>query len=344
MTSIQPATILRRRDMLRLGLGAGVSLMTGQETHAAPATAAPSTRDKALIAITLDLEMAKNFPTWDQTHWNYHKGDLNDDAKRYAVEVARRVKAHGGRIHTFLVGQALEQENVDWLTEIIREGHFVGNHTYDHAYLLARKPEEIQFRFERAPWLIQGKSVPQVIRENIEMCTLAMKTRLGIAPAGFRSPGGFADGLRGRSDLQQMLLNMGFTWVSCMYPALPKCEVGKAPTKEMIDAILAAQTSAQPFAYPTDLIEVPMSPVSDVTAFREGRWALDAFIDMTRLAVDRAIERRGAFDFLSHPSVLGVMDPQCRTIEMICDRVARAGDRAAIVDLGTIAQRTKGPR
>ena len=31
---------------------------------------------------------------------------------------------------------------VDWLKEIIREGHRVGNHTCDHVYLLAGKPEK----------------------------------------------------------------------------------------------------------------------------------------------------------------------------------------------------------
>src|SRR5438046_95490 len=70
---------------------------------------------QALIAISLDLEMAANFPNWNDTHWNYEKGNLNDEAKNYAVEAARRVKAHGGMIHFFLVGRALEQENVDWL-------------------------------------------------------------------------------------------------------------------------------------------------------------------------------------------------------------------------------------
>src|SRR5438477_9262203 len=123
-------------------------------------------KKKALIAITLDLEMARNFPRWEDSHWDYEKGNLNEETKRYAVEAARRVKAHGGVIHFFLVCRALEQENVDWLKEIIREGHSIGSHTYDHVYLLATKPEEIQYRFQRAPWLIAGKSCADVIRVN----------------------------------------------------------------------------------------------------------------------------------------------------------------------------------
>ena len=46
--------------------------------------------DTALIAITLDLEMSANFPTYETTHWNFEKGNLNDETKRYSVEAARR--------------------------------------------------------------------------------------------------------------------------------------------------------------------------------------------------------------------------------------------------------------
>ena len=41
---------------------------------------------KAQIAISLDLEMARNFPRWEDTHWDYEKGNLTDETKAYAVE------------------------------------------------------------------------------------------------------------------------------------------------------------------------------------------------------------------------------------------------------------------
>jgi hypothetical protein len=89
----------------------------------------PSVTDKALVAITLDLEMSRNFPTWEQTHWDYAKGNLDDPTKRYATEAARRVKANGGVIHFFALGQTMEQEDVGRLREIVAEGYPVGNHT-----------------------------------------------------------------------------------------------------------------------------------------------------------------------------------------------------------------------
>src|SRR5437762_554029 len=216
--NLRPLTF-SRRDFLATSALVGAGLVSQAALPNQPVQEQPTTnRNKALIAISLDLEMARNFPKWEDTHWDYEKGNLNDETKRYAVEAARRVKARGGVAHFFLVARALEQENVDWLKEIIQSGHSVGNHTYDHVYLLAQKPAEIQYRFARAPWLIEGKQTADVIRENIQLATAAIKTRLGISPAGFRAPGGFADGLANRPDIQKMLLESGFTWVSTKYP------------------------------------------------------------------------------------------------------------------------------
>src|SRR5271166_4254094 len=52
-------------------------------------------RQSALIAVTFDLEMSRNFPTWEQTHWDYEKGNLNAQAKKDTVEAARRLKEAG---------------------------------------------------------------------------------------------------------------------------------------------------------------------------------------------------------------------------------------------------------
>jgi peptidoglycan/xylan/chitin deacetylase (PgdA/CDA1 family) len=328
-----------RRDFLRTVSMAGVAAGFGSVNALAQSTSAPK-RDQALIAITLDLEMARNFPKWEDTHWDYEKGNLNEEAKRYAVEAARRVKACGGVIHFFAVGQVFEQENVDWLKQLHQDGHAIGNHTYDHVFVLASRTDDVQYRFKRSPWLVSGKPVAQLIRENIQLCSEAMRTRLGFGPAGFRTPGGFADGLNGRVDVQQMLLDCDFKWASCKYPAHPYGNPGEAATKEVLDGIVKAQAAAQPFVYPSGLIEIPMSPISDIGAFRNARWKLDDFLRAVRLGVEWAIEHRAVFDLLSHPSVLYPNDPEFKVIELVCDLVKKAGDRAAIVDLNTIAKRT----
>jgi peptidoglycan/xylan/chitin deacetylase (PgdA/CDA1 family) len=319
---------LTRRRFLAGAAGLGVAC-------AAARTAVP--RQRALVAITLDCEMSRNFPTWDETHWDYEKGNLNDETKRYALEACRRVRRMGGVAHCFVVGRSLEQAEVGWLRGIVAAGHAIGNHTYDHVNIRAQNLGDLQYRFQRAPWLIEGRTPAEVIRDNVRLTSAALETRMGIAPSGFRTPGGFNDGLQPRPDLQQMLQGLGFTWVSSLYPRHPLGPAAEEPTEAVLRGIVEAQRQAQPFVYPSGLVEVPMAPISDIGAFRSGRWQLGWFLTAIRRAVEWCIEERAVFDFLCHPSCMYVVDPEFRTIEMIGDLVRRAGDRAAIVDLATIA-------
>ncbi|MCI0681754.1 MAG: polysaccharide deacetylase family protein [Gemmataceae bacterium] len=319
-----------------LGTTAAALAPAASAPAAAPDRPVAELRAKALVAVTLDLEMSRNFPTWETTHWDYEKGNLNDETKRYTVEACRRIRGRGGVAHCFAVGRVFEQEDVGWLRGIIEAGHAVGNHTYDHVNVLATRAEDIQFRFRRCPWLIEGQTPAQVIRHNIQLCTAALRNRVNLAPAGFRTPGGFRDGLREHPHVQQLLQDLGFTWVSSLYPAHA---LGPRATEDVLRSIVHAQRQAQPFAYPRGLIEIPMSPISDIGAFRGGRWRLDDFLRAIRMALEWCLDNRAVFDFLCHPSCLYVVDPQFRAVELICDMVRRAGNRALIVDLNAIARR-----
>lgn len=321
----------------------GQSLVAAVASSQAIPTVA-QTSQPALVSITLDLEMSRNFPAWELTHWDYEKGNLDEAAKLYSVRAAERVRKAGGVIHFFCVGRVLEQENVDWLINLKEAGHPIGNHTYDHVYLLAQKVDELQFRFRRSPWLLRKMSVPEAIADNIELTRTALKTRCGIEERGFRTPGGFAEGLRGREDIQRLLLAQGYSWVSSQYP-VHKNTVSTVsgnnppPPRDVLDDIERAVGVAQPFRYPTGLIEVPMSPISDIGAFRTGRWKLSEFIEAVKRGVERAIADGGCYDFLAHPSCLGVVDPEFKTIDAICDLVARAGSKARLASLDELAGR-----
>ena len=90
-------------------------------------------------------------------------------------------------IYTVVVESAkgfakFEQADVGWLKDLARDGHPIGNHTYDHVNVLAKKPEEIQFRFQRSPWLIEGRTPEKVIVENIRLTSAALKTRNRVSP------------------------------------------------------------------------------------------------------------------------------------------------------------------
>ena len=295
--------------------------------------------DKAQVAITLDLEMSRNFPTRETMHWDYEKGNLDVQAKRYSVEAAKVVKNAGGKLHYFLVGRVLEQEDVSWLQEIVKMDHPIGNHTYDHVNVTAKLTTDLQFRFQRAPWLLRGMSVPEAIRDNIELTNKAMKSRLGINSNGFRTPGGFNGGLKQEAEVRKMLKELGYSWVSSLYPAHPYTKPMEKPSEKVIKEIVAAMPQSQPFQYDDGLIEIPMSPISDIGAFRTGQWQLEWFIETIEKCLEWAIENRAVFDFLAHPSCLGVVDPEIKTIRRICEIVNKHADKAEIVGLDSIAAR-----
>lgn len=340
-----PSCLPNRREMMAGVAAASAAALAPDDLLAASSEKKFATYDKAQIAITLDLEMARNFPNWEDTHWDYEKGNLNQAAKDYTVAACKRVKDRGGLIHTFVVGQLFEQENVDWLIGIAEEGHPIGNHTYDHVYVLAKTHDALQYRFQRAPWLIAGREIPEILRSNIALTNVALKQRIGVEANGFRTPGGFATGLYGREDVQEILLGLGFDWISCRYPAHAGIEslhgTDRRPSKKAFEEILAAQVAAQPLQYNTGLLDIPMSPISDIGAFRNGRWKKEFFLEAIRLAVDWTIENRAAFDFLAHPSCLGVVDQEFAAIDLICDLVEQASDRAEIVTLDVIAERSR---
>src|SRR5262245_35259056 len=132
---------LSRRRFLAASAGA---VVTGAATLGQRRADGPK---KALIAVTLDLEMSRDYPKRGMTEWDYQKGNLDEPTKRYTVEAARIVKERGGVLHFFCVGQVLEQADVGWLKELAAAGHPIGNHTYDHVNVTATKVEDVQFRF-----------------------------------------------------------------------------------------------------------------------------------------------------------------------------------------------------
>ncbi|HVK19571.1 MAG TPA: twin-arginine translocation signal domain-containing protein, partial [Fimbriiglobus sp.] len=67
-----------RRRFLTACASGGIAVAAGLSASARP-------KGKALVAITLDLEMSAEYPKRGMTEWNYRKGDLDADTKRYAV-------------------------------------------------------------------------------------------------------------------------------------------------------------------------------------------------------------------------------------------------------------------
>jgi hypothetical protein len=176
-----------------------------------------------------------------------------------------------------------------------------------------------------------------LIRENIELTSKALRSRIGVDPEGFRTPGGFADGLRNHPEVRALLKDLGYRWVSSLYPTHPNTQPMQQPSRETLDQIAQAQVHSQPYVYADGLIEIPMSPISDIGAFRTGRWKLEWFLQSVEKSLRWAIEKHAVFDFLAHPSCLGVVDPEFKTIDLICRVVQEAEGKALLSDLNEIA-------
>ncbi|MBH58735.1 MAG: chitin deacetylase [Planctomycetaceae bacterium] len=322
----------KRRDFLK-GLTA-FSLAPGL-----PTSAAADTTDKAEIAITYDLEMSRHYPKRSNIEWDYQKGNLDQDTKNYSVAAAKIAADNGVHLHFFLVGRVLEQDDISWLHQIHEMGHVIGNHTYDHVNLLATTPSQTQFRFSRSPWLVKDKTVLEILRENIRLTEIALKQRAGINQIGFRTPGGFSNALTDRPDLQDLLLDLGFSWVSSKYPRHLATRGPQGVAQATFDNIVESQTDAQPFRYKSGLLEIPMSPISDVNAFRSNFWTLDEFTKAITYSIKAVIKEKQVYDFICHPSCMLVEDPQHKTLRTIIKLVKSNPDSARISTLDEIAQR-----
>ena len=64
-------------------------------------------------------------------------------------------------------------------------------------------------------------------------------------------------------------------------------EVGEQPNDVLLQKAVEMQPNSQPFRYPTGLIEVPMSPVSDVMAMRIARWSRKSWLASLRRPKNR---------------------------------------------------------
>jgi hypothetical protein len=89
---------LSRRGFLAGSIAATVGAVTGLARNREE-----DLTNKALIAITLDLEMSRHYPKRGMMEWDFRKGELDDDTKKYSVEAGRIAKERGGKIHYFCV-------------------------------------------------------------------------------------------------------------------------------------------------------------------------------------------------------------------------------------------------
>ena len=163
-----------------------------QAEPAVEVTSRPQAEQPALVAITLDLEMSRNFPVWEATEWDYEKGNLNAETKRYTVEVCRRVKAEAAwYTRSPSVGSASNQTSsgCDRLprTAPRRQSHL------RPCERQAMRLDGHQARFRRSRgW--PRRTPADLIAENIRLWTIALKDRCGSTWLVFALPAAMPTG------------------------------------------------------------------------------------------------------------------------------------------------------
>lgn len=297
------------------------------------------------VQLSFDLEAVTNFPNW--THfWNDRKGAIDEATKAYVGQINARCETYGAKAHYFLVGSLFEDPNVDYLKRTVDEGHAVGNHTYTHVSIKARDPAHLAGVYTSCPWRAAGRSAQQIVREEVQMTTAAMEARLGVKPKGFRSPGGFANGLQDAADVREMLREEGFWWVSTHYndglmrTYSRNAEVGdvpKVPFAELTASFKRSERVLQPYRYEDGLLELPLAGITDVVAWRRYRPDLGEWLRMLADGVDYAHEHGLVFMLTTHPAVLAAIDPFCQTVDVVLRRALEKEGGVWLPDLEEVA-------
>ena len=275
----------------------------------------PNGADFAL-SLTFDVEMCSNFPYWTSV-WDHRKGAIDADSKLYMGKMLDVAAAYGVKLQFFLVGRALEDPDIDYLKRMTAEGHAVDNHTYNHVNVKAREIAQLQPVYANAPWRAAGLDALECIRREVRQTSTAIAEKLGAAPTGFRTPGGFNNGLDDVPAVQEVLSEEGMTYASARY-YFPVDPNKKRPPAETLNQAMAASIDAlQPSRYPNGLPELPLAGITDIWAFRVldlDRWE---FIDVLKHGIDHAHANRQALSLCFHPPVLAVRDPHCDMLDGI---------------------------
>lgn len=296
----------------------------------------PTTRSCAL-SLTYDIEMCTNFPVWEDV-WDHLKAAIDQTTKDYVAGLADIAAERGVKLQFFVLGGSFEDPDLDYLKRLVADGHALGNHTYRHVNVLAKTFPELQITYRNDPTLADGYDDPLAAKAGeIAETTRQMVEHLGVRPRGFRTPGGFQTGLAPVPEVQQVLLDQGFDYCSGQY-RLPLRENPTHADRE--DGVRWSVEHLQPYRYPTGLLEVPMTGISDIWAFRNQKISLDEFIALTSHGLRVAAEAGGCYSALMHPQVMAARDPDRQAIRALLD-LAGSLD-AEVVTNDQIADRVAG--
>ncbi len=275
------------------------------------------------VAISFDVEMASNWPYWD-SDWTGRKHLIADEVKLYVDKINDLAGEYDAHLHYFVMGAALEQPDIRYLREAAAAGHAIGNHTYSHVNVIAETPDELSPSYTRGDLQIANRSPQQVVEDEISLTHRLIQEQLGVAPTGFRTPGGFRSGIIAKQpELLDFLKALGYPFCSAVYDGvLPE---GTDPTTTAPGIFARCIRDLQPFRYPNGLWEVPLMGLTDCVAFRTFRLMLNEWLEAVASGLRTAIEEDLVFSICCHPAILAVVDPHLQTMRLIFETAAATG-------------------
>ena len=266
---------------------------------------------RCAVALSYDLEMCAGYSPVFINH-----GRIMPPVRDYTLDLCATAEEFGARLQFFYVGNGLEDQDIEYLREILRRGHTIDNHTYDHVALTMTDTD--------------------LLRQELDLTNRRLKERLGVESTVLRGPGGYPGGLNWLPANQAAVLDNGFRWVSGHMDST----MGNHGTAH--DA--AAASRLQAYRYPSGLIELPIqgwmdrmffdfhrchdSEAFDTWRQAEGHqpvpdgwtcpWtdsaALDDWIDYNLAALDHAYEHGLLWVPVWHPYTHYLHDPENRAL------------------------------
>lgn len=290
---------------------------------------------RCIVSITYDMDMAAGYSPNGICH-----GRTAPFLMDYTLRLCETAESYGVRLQFFQIANGLElDEVVGFFRELVRRGHVVDCHTYDHVNL-AHTP-------------------PEVLDEDLAKANRLFEEQLGYRSRILRGPGGYRHGALGEVN-QRIILQHGYTVVSGEwdYDLLKRDET----------YAISAPSRGKPFRYPTGLWEIPFQGWTDrmwfdahkcvdEEAYRRWRsewghrpmpdgwrcpWtapdALDEWVRINLACLDFAYEHHLTWVICWHPYSHYLHDPQNRMLPALIEAALSKPEKVLLCTLREIAK------
>lgn len=295
------------------------------------------------VGLSYDLEMCAGYSPTMTNH-----GRIIPDLQKYTLQLCDIAEAFDVKLHFFYVANGLEHTDTDYLYEILRRGHVIDSHTYDHLSLTYPDMVKLDQDLRRANDLLQDK--------------------LGVEPVVLRGPGGIINGLNHHPKAQQIILKNGFRYVSSAYKDpltnsdfqfLKKDESHEVNHAALSQAVQLT-TFEPPYRYESGLVELPLQGLTDrnwfdthyctnpqtfdewresaghqpVAADWQAPWtapgALEHWIDYNLAVFDRACSQKTLWMPVWHPYTHYLYDRENIALKSLLEYVTKKPDARVV--------------